>query len=100
MVRSDPLARSGEHAIPTGSPRPDRTAIQKTGLIVTDANRHLLSDADLEEWQAAVEEGKEIHGAVDQTRSSGQRGTPKKVRRGHRAGDKRAATQPQLRTKP
>ncbi len=51
-------------------------AIQKTGLIVTDANRHLLSDGDLEEWQAAVEEGKEIPGAVDPTRSSGQRGKP------------------------
>jgi hypothetical protein len=51
-------------------------AIQKTGLIVTDTNRHLLSDADLEEWQAAVEEGKEIYGAVDRKRNSGRRGKP------------------------
>ena len=49
-------------------------AIQKTGLIVTEANRHMFCDAVLEEWQAAVQEGEQIHGAVDQTRTSDQRG--------------------------
>jgi hypothetical protein len=51
-------------------------AIQKTGLIVTNANRHLLSDADLEAWQVAVEEGEEIHGSVGQARTSGERSKP------------------------
>jgi len=40
-------------------------AIQETGMIVTDANRHLLSSADLEEWQAAVERGEELHGPIE-----------------------------------
>ena len=31
-------------------------AFEKTGLIVTDANKHLLKGADLEEWNAAIEE--------------------------------------------
>ena len=48
-------------------------AMQKTGLIVTDTNRHLLSDDELEEWQAAVEEGKKIYGPVDQSSTSDQR---------------------------
>ena len=34
-------------------------------MIVTDANRHLLSSADLEEWQAAVERGEELHGPIE-----------------------------------
>ena len=31
-------------------------AFEKTGLIVTEANQHLLKDADLDEWNAAIEE--------------------------------------------
>jgi hypothetical protein len=31
-------------------------AFEKTGLIVTEANQHLLKGADLEEWNAAIDE--------------------------------------------
>ena len=31
-------------------------AYEKTGRIVTEQNQHLLSDSDLDEWQAAIEE--------------------------------------------
>ena len=31
-------------------------AYEKTGRLVTEENRNLLSDADLDEWQAAIEE--------------------------------------------
>ena len=31
-------------------------AYEKTGRLVTEDNQHLLSDADLDEWQAAIEE--------------------------------------------
>jgi len=31
-------------------------AFEKTGRLVTEDNLHLLSDADLAEWQAAIEE--------------------------------------------
>ena len=31
-------------------------AYEKTGRLVTDSNQHLLSDAELDEWQAAIEE--------------------------------------------
>jgi hypothetical protein len=31
-------------------------AWNKTGLLVTEENRHLIPEADLEEWQAAIEE--------------------------------------------
>jgi len=37
-------------------------AFEKTGLIVTEANRHLLKGADLDEWNAAVEEFSAKHG--------------------------------------
>ena len=37
-------------------------AYEKTGRIVTEQNQHLLSDSDLDEWQAAIEEYKEKHG--------------------------------------
>ena len=39
-------------------------AIQETGMMVTDVNRHLLSDADLEEWRVAVERGEALHGSI------------------------------------
>lgn len=51
-------------------------AIEKTGLIVTEANMHLLSEADLDQWQAAVEEGEEIHGAVVHRQPIGQKQEP------------------------
>lgn len=31
-------------------------AFEKTGLLVTEANQHLISDKDLAEWDAAMEE--------------------------------------------
>src|SRR6266478_3365565 len=31
-------------------------AFEKTGRLVTEDNQHLLSDVDLDEWQAAIEE--------------------------------------------
>ena len=37
-------------------------AFEKTGLMVTEDNQHLLSDADLDEWQAAIEEYRAQHG--------------------------------------
>ncbi len=36
-------------------------AYEKTGLIVTEDNQHLLSNIDLDEWQAAIEEYDAIH---------------------------------------
>ena len=33
-------------------------AFEKTGLIVTDLNQHLLKGADLEDWNAAIDEFK------------------------------------------
>jgi hypothetical protein len=41
-------------------------AFEKTGLLVTEANRHLISDKDLAEWNAALEEyyGKHDAGEV------------------------------------
>jgi len=46
-------------------------AIEKTGLLVTDTNRHLLDDADLNKWKAAVEDGEEIYGAVKNADTNG-----------------------------
>ena len=40
-------------------------AFEKTGRIVTEDNQHLLSDADLAEWQAAIEEYQAQHGRGD-----------------------------------
>jgi hypothetical protein len=37
-------------------------AFEKTGRIVTEDNQHLLSDADLTEWQAAIQEYRAKHG--------------------------------------
>ena len=36
-------------------------AYEKTGRLVTEANQHLLSDADLDEWQDAIEEYEAKH---------------------------------------
>jgi hypothetical protein len=36
-------------------------AYEKTGRIVTEDNQHLLSQADLDEWQAAIEEYESKH---------------------------------------
>jgi hypothetical protein len=36
-------------------------AYEKTGLMVTAQNKHLIADIDLEEWDAAVEEYYELH---------------------------------------
>ena len=40
-------------------------AFEKTGLIVTEANQDLLSDADLAEWEAAIQEYRSTHDAGD-----------------------------------
>lgn len=40
-------------------------AFEKTGLIVTEDNQDLLSDADLTEWEAAVQEYRSKHAAGD-----------------------------------
>ena len=37
-------------------------AFEKTGLLVTEANQHLISDKDLAEWDAAMEEYYAKHG--------------------------------------
>jgi hypothetical protein len=36
-------------------------AFERTGLIVTRENRHLISAADLDEWEDAIAEFKETH---------------------------------------
>jgi hypothetical protein len=46
-------------------------AFEKTGLIVAEDNQHLLSDADLAEWQAAIEEYRAKHGGGDSTADDG-----------------------------
>jgi hypothetical protein len=40
-------------------------ATQKTGLIVTEQNRNLIPDIDLEEWEAAIEEYYDLHPEAD-----------------------------------
>lgn len=40
-------------------------AYEKTGRIVTDQNKHLIPDSDLEEWDAVVEEYYELHPEED-----------------------------------
>ena len=37
-------------------------AYEKTGLLVTEENQHLISESDLDEWQAAIEEYETKHG--------------------------------------
>ncbi len=41
-------------------------AYEKTGLIVSEENQHLLSDRDLAEWEAAVEEYRAKHTNLQQ----------------------------------
>jgi hypothetical protein len=41
-------------------------AYEKTGTLVTEDNQNLLSDADLDEWQAAIEECEAKHGKPPQ----------------------------------
>jgi hypothetical protein len=36
-------------------------AYQRTGLIVSEKNQHLIPDADLVEWQAGIEEYSRLH---------------------------------------
>lgn len=43
-------------------------AIQQTGMLVTEANRDLLGDAEIEEWEAAVQRGEELYGPVEDAR--------------------------------
>jgi hypothetical protein len=40
-------------------------AFEKTGRIVSEDNQHLLSDADLAEWQAAIDEYRAKHVSED-----------------------------------
>ena len=35
---------------------------QKNGLLVTEVNQHVISDVDMAEWRAAIEEYHEKHG--------------------------------------
>jgi hypothetical protein len=58
----------------TGLPVAYLHAIEKTGRIVTDANMHLLSRADLEEWEAAVKEGEAMFGAPGRPETTGGKG--------------------------
>jgi hypothetical protein len=47
------------------SDRPEPFAIlyafEKTGLLVTEQNQHLIPDEDLAEWDAAIEECERQH---------------------------------------
>ncbi len=36
-------------------------AYEKTGLLVSEENQHLIPDADLAEWEAAIEEHSRLH---------------------------------------
>ena len=36
-------------------------AFEKTGLLVTEQNQHLIPDEDLAEWDAAIEEYERKH---------------------------------------
>jgi hypothetical protein len=36
-------------------------AFEKTGLLVAEQNQHLISDADLAKWDAAIEEYERTH---------------------------------------
>lgn len=40
-------------------------AHQQTGLIVTADNQHLLDDADLDEWNDAIDRYRRLHASVD-----------------------------------
>jgi hypothetical protein len=49
-------------------------AFEKTGLLVTEQNRHLIPEKDLDDWEAAVREYEAKHGRA---RARTQRGQPK-----------------------
>ena len=40
-------------------------AVEKTGRLVTEANQHLLSDVELDEWSAAIEQYEAEHGSPE-----------------------------------
>jgi len=40
-------------------------ALEKTGRLVTEENQHLLTDAELDEWNAAIEEYEAEHGSTE-----------------------------------
>jgi hypothetical protein len=40
-------------------------AFEKTGLLVTEANQSLISDADMAEWRAAIDEYHETHNEIE-----------------------------------
>jgi len=40
-------------------------AVEKTGRLVTEANQHLLSDVELDEWNAAIEQYEAEHGSPE-----------------------------------
>jgi hypothetical protein len=40
-------------------------AIEKTGRLVTEENKHLLSDVELDEWNAAIEQYEAEHGSPE-----------------------------------
>ena len=42
-------------------------AFEKTGLLVTEQNQHLIPDADLAEWDAAIEEYEAKQGGQEGT---------------------------------
>lgn len=41
-------------------------AYEKTGLLLTEQNQHLLSDQDLQEWQDAIDEYRAKHGGASE----------------------------------
>jgi hypothetical protein len=41
-------------------------AYEKTGLLVTEQNQHLISDRDLQQWQDAMEEYRARHGGTNE----------------------------------
>ena len=56
-----------EHAMVEGMKKADIDpaiiyAFEETGLLVTEANQHLISEVDLAEWHTAIEEYREKHG--------------------------------------
>ena len=42
-------------------------AFEKTGLLVTEQNQHLIPENDLAEWDAAIEEYERKHGGQEGT---------------------------------
>ena len=56
-LKQDMIDRARE----SGAPPAVLYAIKKTGRIVTDANRHLISDVEIEKWDAFVKEHLDLH---------------------------------------